>query len=107
VDRLEEIAKNPDPKRDLASIGDRFVVLMQTQKSRLKNDTNLKSESKRGEMFSKESFVFKIQRFFTKNENILKECSHFVSLNQISNEWYIVVGKEQHGIKPTISITMK
>jgi len=48
-------------------------------------------------MFSKESFVFKIQPFFTKNENTLKECSHFNSLNQISKEWYIVVGKQQHG----------
>jgi hypothetical protein len=34
VDLLEELEKNPDPKRDLASIGDRFLVLMQTQKSR-------------------------------------------------------------------------
>jgi hypothetical protein len=49
-------------------------------------------------MFSKEYFVFKIQPFFTKNENILKECSHFISLNQISKELYIVVGKQQHGM---------
>jgi hypothetical protein len=34
VDLLEEFEKNPDPKRGLASIGDRFLALMPTQKSR-------------------------------------------------------------------------
>jgi hypothetical protein len=30
VDLLEEFEKNPDPKRDLALIGDRYLALMQT-----------------------------------------------------------------------------